>query len=49
MDLLISGIGWLIHTLFIVGYLIILSAPIWVGVWVIVELTKRRREKAGRR
>lgn len=47
VDLLISTLGWLVHFIFIIGYLFMLSSPVWVGVWVIVELTKRSRRKAG--
>ena len=48
-DIVISAVGWTVHLIFMLSYLIILSAPLWIAVWLIADKVKRSRRKARRR
>ena len=49
-DLAITVVGWIVHFLFMLMYWTILSSPIWLIVWLVVDRFKEsKKEKASRR
>ena len=43
MEVVAHAIGWTVHLLFMLGYWFLLSSPIWLVVWLIVD----NKPKAG--
>ncbi len=45
-DVVVEAVGWTVHLIFMLISWSILTAPIWVAIWLVVDWVYKRRRKA---
>ena len=40
-EMVVNAVGWIVHFIFMLGYWMFLSAPVWIVAWLIIDKVRR--------